>query len=281
MVIATLCAVCSFFLASLAVFEMARLGLAPGRLLAGWLEPFIRTIDEGHVPNLRERVGLSCFLGAIAVIAGWSLGGPLVAGLLTASVPLAVASLIARATVRYRLTVDRGLPEAARALADGLSAGQSPRAALATVARGLDGEVGFELDLVSRDLTMGLPTGEALGRMARRIGTVRVDAFSGAITSLTLSGGDLAGLLRRFADGAVERDRMADEARTATAQARFTGFLVAALPIGAGLFIELTGMDLFASVGSSGVALALLVAALVLQAFGFMVISKVARVRSG
>lgn len=265
-------------LATLTVFEMSRAGLPPGRLLSRWLEPFIRTVDEGHIPNLRERIGLFGFFGTVAIMTGWLVGGPVVAGILAGLVPVTVAWLIAQATVRYRRAVDRGLPDVARVLADSLTAGQSPRAALTTVVEGLDGEVAFELGLVSRDLILGIPTNEALGRMARRVGTVRIEAFTGAVASLTVSGGDLAGLLRRFADGAVERDRMTDDARTATAQARFTGFLVAALPIGAGLFIELTGLDLFASLGNSGPGLALVAVSLALQAFGFFIITRVARV---
>lgn len=265
-------------LAALAVIEMSRSGLPPGRLFSRWLAPFIRTVDEGHVPNLRERLGLFCFFGVIAVIAGWLVGGATAAAILAGLVPITVAWLIARATLRYRRAVDRGLPEAARALADGLTVGQSPRAALTAVGRGLDGEVAFELSLVSRDLVLGLSTTEALGRMARRIGTVRADAFAGAVASLAISGGDLAALLRRFAEGAVEHDRMADDARTATAQARFTGFLVAALPVGAGLFIELTGLGLVSSLGDSGLALSLLGLSFALQVFGFFTISRVARV---
>ena len=67
----------------------------------------------------------------------------------------------------------------------------------------------------------------------------RVDAFAAALLSQRLAGGDLAGLLRRFADGAAERDRVAEDARSATAQARFTGLLVVAMPSGGALFAEL------------------------------------------
>ena len=67
----------------------------------------------------------------------------------------------------------------------------------------------------------------------------RVDAFAAALLSQRLAGGDLAGLLRRFAEGAAERDRVAEDARAATAQARFTGLLVVAMPSGGALFAEL------------------------------------------
>ena len=67
----------------------------------------------------------------------------------------------------------------------------------------------------------------------------RVDSFAAALLSQRFSGGDLAGLLRRFASGAAERDRVAEDARAATAQARFTGLLVVAMPTGGALFAEL------------------------------------------
>ena len=69
--------------------------------------------------------------------------------------------------------------------------------------------------------------------------SARVDAFAAALLSQRLAGGDLAGLLRRFAAGAAERDRVAEDARSATAQARFTGLLVVAMPSGGALFAEL------------------------------------------
>ena len=59
------------------------------------------------------------------------------------------------------------------------------------------------------------------------------------LSSQQLAGGDLAGLLRRFAATAAERDRTAADARSATAQARFTGLLVAAMPAGSAVFAEL------------------------------------------
>ena len=83
--------------------------------------------------------------------------------------------------------------------------------------------------------------------------SARVDAFAAALLSQRLAGGDLAGLLRRFAAGAAERDRVAEDARAATAQARFTGLLVVAMPTGGALFAELIQPGFLAKVlGSPG-----------------------------
>lgn len=144
------------------------------------------------------------------------------------------------------------------------------------MADALDGEVGFEMKMVAHRLALGVPTGEALDEMAERLDSERVDAFVGAVKSQRTAGGDLAALLRRLAEGAAERDRVADDARTATAQARFTGYLVAAMPIGAALFSEAVSPGLIASVAGSAPGLVLVFLSVLLQALAFLAISKLA-----
>lgn len=106
----------------------------------------------------------------------------------------------------------------------------------------------------------------------------RVDAFAAALLSQRRAGGDLAGLLRRFADGAAERDRAADDARSATAQARFTGLLVVAMPSGGALFAELIQPGFLAKVLGAPASAALLVMAAALQLAGFVAIRRFAQV---
>jgi tight adherence protein B len=106
----------------------------------------------------------------------------------------------------------------------------------------------------------------------------RVDAFAAALLSQRLAGGDLAGLLRRFASGAAERDRVAEDARSATAQARFTGLLVVAMPTGGALFAELLEPGFLGTLLGSPAAAAMLVAAAALQLIGFLAISRLSRV---
>jgi tight adherence protein B len=83
--------------------------------------------------------------------------------------------------------------------------------------------------------------------------------------------------MRRLAAAAAERDRVADEARAATTQARFTGLLVVALPAGAALFAELLEPGFISRVLAEPTSAALLVAAAGLQAAGFAVIRRLGR----
>jgi tight adherence protein B len=106
----------------------------------------------------------------------------------------------------------------------------------------------------------------------------RLDAFAAALLSQRLAGGDLAGLLRRFASGAAERDRAAEEARAATSQARFTGLLVVAMPSGGALFAELLQPGFLGTLLGSPAAAALLAVAAALQVVGFVAIRRLAAV---
>ena len=101
----------------------------------------------------------------------------------------------------------------------------------------------------------------------------RVDAFAAALISQRLAGGDLAGLLRRFAEGAAERDRVAEDAKSATAQARFTGLLVVAMPDRRRSFAELIQPGFLAKLLGAPASAVLLALAAALQIAGFFAIS--------
>jgi tight adherence protein B len=174
--------------------------------------------------------------------------------------------------------VERGVPQIATAVADALAGGRSVRAALASAAGSVDGPPAAELARLRADLELGASTAQALGALQARLRATRVDSFAAALLSQQLGGGDLAGLLRRFAASAAERDRVAADARSATAQARFTGLLVVAMPTGAALFAELIQPGFVGALLADGVSLALLVAAGALQLVGFAAIRRLSRI---
>jgi tight adherence protein B len=108
--------------------------------------------------------------------------------------------------------------------------------------------------------------------------SARIDALAAALLSQRLAGGDLAGLLRRFAEGAAERDRVADDARSATAQARFTGLLVVAMPSGGALFAELIQPGFVGKVLGAPASAILVALAAAFQLVGFVAIRRLSRV---
>jgi tight adherence protein B len=249
--------------------------------VGGWLRdallPLGRAGREGYAPSAEEqrRLGMigGVVIAALAVlIAGF---GPL--ALAAAAGPWCVAALVARRRERYRRAVERAIPDIATAIADAISGGHSIRGALTAAAVSLEGPPAAELARVAADLELGAATRDALGAMRSRLRSERVDSLAAALLSQQIAGGDVSALMRRLASAAAERDRVADEARAATTQARFTGLLVVALPAGAALFAELLDPGFISRVLAEPSSAALLVAAAGLQAAGFAVIRRLGR----
>jgi tight adherence protein B len=265
-------------LAALALREAILASPAAVRWLRFAIEPLLRAGREGYAPSTPERRRLAALGTAAVVIGGWFVGGFSVALPLAVAGPALAAWVISSRRGRYRASVERALPDVATAIADSLGAGRSLRAALAAAAVSLDGPVTVELARIGTELALGASTEAAIGEWRHRLRSARVDAFAAALLSQRLAGGDLAGLLRRFAAGAAEQDRVAEDARVATAQARFTGLLVVAMPTGGALFAELIQPGFMAKVLGSPASALLLVLAAALQFAGFLAIRHFSKV---
>jgi tight adherence protein B len=242
------------------------------------VEPLRRAGREGYDPTEDERrrlalVGAGALLGVAVLIAG-----PIPAPLAAAAGPAAASVAVRRRRTRYRERVDRGLPEIGTALADALAGGSSVRGALAAASASLEGPPAAEMARVRADLELGSSTAEAVGALQRRVRSSRVDSFVAALLSQQLGGGDLSALLRRHAAAGAERDRVAADARTATAQARFTGLLVVAMPTGAALFAELIEPGFIGRLLEEPSSVVLLLVAGALQLAGFAAIRRLSRV---
>ncbi len=265
-------------LGALAVREALLASPAAAQWLRLALEPLRRAGEEGYAPSTRERRRLAALGAGAAIVAGWFVGGFVLALPLAVAGPTMAGSAIAGRRRRYRRAVERSLPEVATSIADSLSAGRSLRASLSGAVASLDGPPAVELARLGAELEVGSPTAITIAHWRGRMRSERVDAFAAALLSQRLAGGDLAGLLRRFAVGAAERERVAEDARSATAQARFTGLLVVAMPTGGALLAELLQPGFLAGLVASPPAAVLLGMAVVLQAVGFAAIRRFSRV---
>jgi tight adherence protein B len=260
----------------------AREAVLASPALAAWLrralEPLQRAGREGYSPSVPERRRLAVLGSGAAVAGGWLVGGLSLALPLAIAGPALAAWALSMRWRRYRRAVERALPDVALAVADSLSAGRSLRASLPAATSSLDGPAAVELARLGAELSLGAPTAAAVMAWRRRMRSARVDALAAALLSQQLAGGDLAGLLRRFAEGAAEQDRVAEDAKAATSQARFTGLLVVAMPTGGALFAELLQPGFFGKVLGSPASAMLLAFAALLQLGGFFAIRRLSQV---
>lgn len=249
--------------------------------IAGWLrraaEPLRRAEREGIESSGSERRRLALVTAAALGAAGWLLHGWLLACLTTLSGPAAAGLLLRSRQRRHRARLHAEAAPAARAIADALSAGGSVRGALATASASLPGAAGAALTETARALALGDTTEEALERLRRRS---RSSAWNTMVAAMLLTrdaGGDLAALLRDLASSLEAAERLERDARTATAQARFTAWLVGALPLGGAALAELAQPGTLTGLLGHPVSLWLVAAAAVLQVAALLVIRRLAR----
>lgn len=246
---------------------------------AAAIDALLRLGREGREPGAVERRQLlAC--GAVASLAA----GTLVAGPVGAPVallaPLAVSRALRARRLAYRRAVDRGAPAIAVAIADALAGGRSLRGALIEAPTTVGGAAAAELRRVAAELAMGQPTEAALDALRLRCSAPAIDAIVAASLVQHRSGGNLGLLLRRLARSFEDHQRLADEVRVATAQARFTGVLVVLLPLGGAVLAELASPGLLAGLARSPLTAWLVGLALVLQVAAAVLIKRLGRVRA-
>ena len=116
-----------------------------------------------------------------------------------------------------------------------------------------------------------------LERLRARARTRAWDTLVAAILLQRDAGGDLPALLRELASALEAGDRLERDARAATAQARFTAWLVVALPVGAAALAELAAPGFLRALVAAPLPAALTALAFVLQATGLVAIHRIVR----
>ena len=248
------------------------------RAVAAAVDALLRLGREGREPGAVERRRL-LVLGALASLAvGTLVLGPAAGVLLALGAPGLVGRALRARRLAYRRAVERGAPAIATAVADALAGGHSLRAALAEAATGVGGAGGAELRRVAAALAAGQRTEAALEALRLRCPSPALDAIVAAALVHRRSGGNLAGLLRDLARSFEDEQRVAAEARVATAQARFTGLVVVLLPAGGALLAELAAPGFLAGLVSSPLTAWLVGLAVALQVAAAFLIRRIGRV---
>lgn len=192
---------------------------------------------------------------------------------------LAAAALVRSCDRRHVDRVAGQLPQVSHQLAAALAAGLSLRQALARAARDAPQPVAGELAGVVDELALGARIDASLEGLARRVPARDMRVLVTAILVQRRTGGNLARALAVLADR-LERSRMERELRGATAQARMTAWLVAALPLGAGVMAEVAAPGTLARTFGQPPGPALLAVSTALYAVGVVWVRRIGRVET-
>ena len=238
---------------------------APARAVARLLAP----LHAGRAPTAPERRRLALVGAATAFAAGWLVGGVALAVACGAAGPFAVRAVVRARQARRRAELAARAPAVARALADALAGGNGVRGAIAAA--------GPDLAAEARALALGAGTEATLEGLRRRAADPGWDAIVAAVLLARDHGGDLARLLRSTAAGLEDAARLRADARGATAQARFTAWVVGGLPVGAAALGALASPGALEAMLTDPLSAGLLVAAGLCQVLGAVLIARIAR----
>jgi tight adherence protein B len=252
---------------------------APG-VVGALAESVARAGREGRDPGAIERRRLLALAGLTGLALGAIVAGPVVGVAVGAGAPWLASRALRARRDRHRRAVDAGGAAVAVALADALAGGHSLRGAIGEAARGgVSGAAGRELRRLAGELAVGSRTDDALEAFRARVGSQRIDTLVAACLLQRRAGGDLARLLRDCAHAFEDHARVLDEARAATAQARFTGVVVVLLPLGGALLAEFASPGYLRGLAGSFLTLWLGGLAIALQVLAAVVIRRLARAR--
>lgn len=185
--------------------------------------------------------------------------------------------LLSRAAAgRRRRAMQSSVPGLIRALADGVEAGETVMGAARSVGRSGEGPGSRALRVLANDCERGSSVDLSLRRLTSG---PNGDLWVPAAFSISIHqrcGGDLVRSLRAVASAGETAQRTRDDARAATAQARFTANLVCSMPVLALLGLGLVAPGRLSRVCSNPLSIGMLCVACVLQGAGLLVVRQLA-----
>src|SRR5687767_1562215 len=188
--------------------------------------------------------------------------------------------------MRYRMALKKRrkimadqLIEALDFLARVLRAGHSLPSGLQMVGEELPEPIASEFRRCYEQHNMGLSLDDALVETARR---VDLEDFAFFVTSVSIqrqTGGDLAEILDNINAMVRSRIRLHQHVQALTAEGRFTGYVLTALPIVVFALMYLANPDYAGELTSQTMGRIMLFVAVILQVFGLLVIRKIVNIR--
>jgi tight adherence protein B len=174
---------------------------------------------------------------------------------------------------------NKQLPDTIVLLSNSLRAGSSFLQSIELVSRETPAPMGSEMGRVVREVNLGLGMEESLANMVRRIKSDDLDLMVTAIGVQQQVGGNLAEILDTIAFTIRERVRIKGEIRTLTAQGRYSGYLVAFLPIGIAIALNFINPEFMQPLFTELIGQMLLATGLIMMAIGFFAIRKITDIK--
>ena len=245
----------------------------------------IRRLD-GLIDKAGLKIDVKVFFLVLlaAAAAGFIIGIPLKRGLLPSvvfmvvcfSVPFIYLQIMKSKRVLHFSDQFAG---ALDMISRALKAGHSLVSAVQTVGTDMAEPVAGLFRTVYEEQSLGLSIKDALAHMVERMDTTDLRFFVTSVNIYREIGGNLSEILERLAQTIRERTKIRRQVQVYTAQARLSGYILAALPFLVALFFFVIDPEYMGELFAVKIGRYLVAAALVAQVVGFLVIRKIINIR--
>jgi len=236
--------------------------------------------QSGRTGAISDILFVMATLAALGAVAGWMrtgiLGWSLLCALVGASIP--VLFLVYKRQQRMK-QFSKHFPDALDMMARSIRAGYALAGGIQLVGEEMPDPVGAELRRVFEEIRLGLEPGDALGKLAERIPTDDVRFFCTAIRIQRTSGGNLAETLDRLSEVIRERFKLLSHAHAIAAQQRWGAIFVGSSPLLLAVLLRLTSPNYFDEAVKHPAGPMMLLVGLALEAVGFFMIWRIAKIK--
>lgn len=213
---------------------------------------------------------VACMAIGLVVKGIWGLVG---LGVLGAVAPW---FYVRRRTIKRRKAFLEQLADMAQMMANSMKAGFSIMQAFELVATDGPPPASEEFERVVAEVKLGLPLEVALDHIVKRIPSEDLELMVVAINVQRQIGGNLAEILMVISNTIRARVRFARDVRTLTAQARYSSYIITALPIAVAVVINIIDRPYESMLYTTTLGNFMIGAALVMLAVGFFFLNRIA-----
>lgn len=239
-----------------------------------------RTLDAMYLTIPAQHLVYLSFISTVivALLVGFSFGNlllGLVIGGLAFPLPRVIIHFLKRRRDR-RFGVQ--LVDALMSMGNALRAGLSLPMALEMIAREAENPMGQEMRLVVQEMRVGVSLEVALQNLYNRMASEDLDLLMTSILISREVGGNLTEVFGNIAETIRERHRIEGKVAALTAQGKLQGIVVALLPVGIAVFLNLWNPELMRPMYTHWIGGLLLALVVALEVLGIYFIRKITKI---
>jgi tight adherence protein B len=171
------------------------------------------------------------------------------------------------------------LPDALELVARALRAGHSLSAGMHVVAEEMPSPIADEFNRVYEEQNLGIQIEESMKSMCERVPNLDLRFFVTSVAIQRQTGGDLAEILDKIGYVIRERFRILGQVKALTGEGRLSGVVLIALPFVLFLIMLHLQPSYVSALWTDPLGIKMLVAGLVMQIFGALVIRKIVNIK--